>query len=57
MIEDLESLLSDLRLIHNDIKPISTDKIAVADGVRFKCRYGCRAYGKHLCYWLYGPDT
>ena len=55
MNEDLESLLSDLRSIHNDIKPISTNMIAVADWVRFKCRYGCRAYGKHLCCPPYAP--
>jgi len=55
MIEDLESLLSDLRTIHHDIKPISTDMITVADWVRFKCKYGCRAYGKHLCCPPYAP--
>jgi predicted metal-binding protein len=55
MTKDLDSLLSDLRTIHQDIKPISTDMIAVADWVRFKCRYGCRAYGKHLCCPPYAP--
>jgi len=55
MNKDLDSLLSDLRTIHHDIKPISTDMIAVADWVRFKCRYGCRAYGKHLCCPPYAP--
>ena len=29
--------------------------IVVADWVRFKCRYGCRAYGKHLCCPPYAP--
>ena len=55
MNKDLDILLSDLRTIHQDIKPISTDMIAVADWVRFKCRYGCRAYGKHLCCPPYAP--
>ena len=59
MIEDLNGLLSNLRSIHNDIKhdikPISTDVVVVADWVRFKCRYGCRAYGKHLCCPPYAP--
>ncbi|MGD0950979.1 MAG: DUF2284 domain-containing protein [Methanotrichaceae archaeon] len=55
MNEDLNSLLSNLRSIHQDIKPISTDMIVVADWVRFKCRYGCRAYGKHLCCPPYAP--
>ena len=55
MNKDLDNLHSDLRSIHQDIKPISTDMIAVADWVRFKCRYGCRAYGKHLCCPPYAP--
>lgn len=55
MTKDLDSLLSDLRSIHQDIKPISKDMIVVADWVRFKCRYGCRAYGKHLCCPPYAP--
>ena len=53
--KNLDTLLSDLRSIHQDIKPISTDMIVVADWVRFKCRYGCRAYGKHLCCPPYAP--
>lgn len=52
---DLDRLLSDLRIIHQDIKPISTDLIVVADWVRFKCRYGCKAYGKHLCCPPFAP--
>jgi predicted metal-binding protein len=55
MIKDLDDLLSDLRSIHQDIRPISTDMIVVSDWVRFKCRYGCRAYGKHLCCPPYAP--
>jgi predicted metal-binding protein len=55
MTKDLDNLLSDLRSIHPDIKPISADIIVVADWVRFKCRYGCRAYGKHLCCPPYAP--
>ena len=51
----LDSLISDLREIHQDIKPISTDAIVVADWVRLKCRYGCRAYGKHLCCPPFSP--
>jgi len=48
-------LLSDLGEIHQDIKSISTDAIVVADWVRLKCRYGCRAYGKHLCCPPFSP--
>ncbi len=53
--KNLDDLISNLRSIHQDIKPISTDVIMVADWVRFKCRYGCRAYGKHLCCPPYAP--
>jgi predicted metal-binding protein len=55
MIKDLDDLLLNLQSIHQDIKSISADKIVVADWVRLKCRYGCRAYGKHLCCPPYAP--
>ena len=55
MIKDLNNLLLNLQSIHQDIKSISADKIVVADWVRLKCRYGCRAYGKHLCCPPYAP--
>lgn len=48
MKENLDTLLEDLRQIHSDFKLISADKIEVAEWVRWKCRYGCKAYGKHL---------
>jgi len=54
--ERLDSLLYDLRDIHPDIKKISTNVIVVADWVRLKCRYGCRAYGKHLCCPPFAPS-
>ena len=47
--KDLDSLLSELKTIHADLKPISPEMVVVAEWVRWKCRYGCRAYGKHLC--------
>ena len=47
--EDRDLLLTELRRIHPDIRLISTDAIVVAEWVRLKCRYGCRACGKHLC--------
>jgi len=55
MNEDVENLLSELKEIHQDLALITTDAIAVADWVRFKCRYGCRAYGKHLCCPPFAP--
>ncbi len=27
---------------------VSSDQVVVADWVRFKCRYGCKGYGKHM---------
>jgi predicted metal-binding protein len=53
--KDLESILKDLQTIHQDLKLISTNLVVVAEWVRLKCRYGCRAYGKHLCCPPYAP--
>ncbi len=53
--KDLETILKDLKTIHPDIKIISTNLVIVADWVRLKCRYGCKAYGKHLCCPPYAP--
>jgi predicted metal-binding protein len=53
--EKLNELLSNLRQIHDDVKLISSDKIAVSDWVRLKCRFGCRAYGKHFCCPPFAP--
>ncbi|GAB6265022.1 MAG: DUF2284 domain-containing protein [Methanothrix sp.] len=54
--EDRDRILFELQSIHPDIRPISTDLIVVADWVRLKCRYGCRAYGKHLCCPPFAPS-
>jgi len=48
MKKDLDTLLEELTHIHSDFKLISTDKVEVGDWVRWRCRYGCKAYGKHL---------
>jgi predicted metal-binding protein len=45
----LNHLISDLRALHGDIKLVSAELIVVATVARWKCRYGRRAYGKHLC--------
>jgi predicted metal-binding protein len=55
MDKDLGSVLKDMQTIHPDLKLISTDLVVVAEWVRLKCRYGCRAYGKHLCCPPYAP--
>ena len=38
------------------VKEISTDQIVVAQWVRFKCRYGCKGYGKHFSCPPYAPS-
>jgi predicted metal-binding protein len=37
-------------------REISTDEIVVSEWVRFKCRYGCKGYGKHLGCPPYAPS-
>jgi len=49
MNKNIDDLLSELKSIHEDLYPISTEIIVVADWVRLKCKYGCENYGKHLC--------
>jgi len=48
MNRDLESLLSELKVVHEDLRHIPTEMIVVSDWVRLKCRYGCNNYGNHL---------
>jgi len=48
MNKDLETLLSELKVVHEDLRLITTEMIVVADWVRLKCRYGCDNYGNHL---------
>jgi hypothetical protein len=55
MTEEIDSLLSNLRTVHEDLKPISTG-IVVADWVRLKCRYGCLGYGSHFCCPPFAPS-
>ena len=55
MKKSLDTLLQELKDIHTDFKPVSVDEIEVADWVRWKCRYGCKAYGKHLTCPPYTP--
>jgi Predicted metal-binding protein len=37
--------------------PIESKNIVVADWVRFKCRYGCKGFGKHMGCPPYGPSV
>jgi predicted metal-binding protein len=48
MNKDLESLLSELKAVHEDLRLMPTEMIVVSDWVRLKCRYGCDNYGNHL---------
>ncbi|MHC1611539.1 MAG: DUF2284 domain-containing protein [Candidatus Methanospirareceae archaeon] len=57
MRKNLDALLEELRQIHSDFRLISTSDIEVAEWVRWKCRYGCKAYGKHLNCPPYVPSV
>ncbi len=57
MKKELDTLLEELRGVHSDYKLISADKIEVAEWARWKCRYGCKAYGKHLSCPPYVPSV
>jgi predicted metal-binding protein len=55
MSERLQELLSELGKVHPDLKLISAGLVVVGEWVRWKCRYGCRAYGKHFCCPPFAP--
>jgi predicted metal-binding protein len=57
MKKEFAALMDGLKAIHADFKLISTEIIVVADWVRWKCQYGCRAYGKHLSCPPYTPSV
>ena len=46
--ENIRNFITSLQKIHKDFKLISTDIIVVSEWVRFKCRYGCPAFGQRL---------
>jgi predicted metal-binding protein len=48
MIKYPESIISELKAVHEDLRLIPAEIIVVSDWVRLKCRYGCDNYGKHL---------
>ncbi|MBE9581579.1 MAG: DUF2284 domain-containing protein [Proteobacteria bacterium] len=59
-MKELSTLIPELRQIAldsgaNDLRLIATDIIKTAAWVRLKCRYGCKAYGKHLSCPPYAP--
>ncbi|MFZ2070006.1 MAG: DUF2284 domain-containing protein [Halobacteriota archaeon] len=55
MKKDWKTLLQELREIHADFNLITVAEIEVSEWVRWKCEYGCRAYGKHLTCPPYTP--
>lgn len=55
MSKELDSLLAELKSVHEDLKPISTDIVVVANWVHLKCQYGCKSYGNHLCCPPFAP--
>jgi predicted metal-binding protein len=59
-MKKIDTLVSELRSIAleggaNKLQPISADIIKTAAWVRLKCKYGCKAYGKHLSCPPYSP--
>ncbi|MEA2000235.1 MAG: DUF2284 domain-containing protein [Euryarchaeota archaeon] len=50
-----DTLLRELEEIHDDFRLIPAEEIEVAEWVRWKCEYGCKAYGKHLTCPPYTP--
>jgi len=46
--EEIEKLSSLARERGAEPRRIAAHEIVVAEWVRFKCRYGCKGYGKHM---------
>ncbi len=59
MIPDILSEIGSLRQLARNkgvtAQEITPEKIVVSQWVRFKCRYGCKGYGKHLGCPPYAP--
>ncbi|WP_201763865.1 DUF2284 domain-containing protein [Methanosphaerula palustris] len=51
------AIFGSLRTIHNDLTSIPADIIAVREWTRFRCRFGCAAYGTHFCCPPFVPST
>lgn len=51
------SKLVDLAAEHRaEARPIDPSRVVVSEWVRFKCRYGCKGYAKHLSCPPYAPS-
>ncbi len=56
LLEEIESLKTLAQKKGVTAKVISPDDIVVSQWVRYKCRYGCKGYGKHLGCPPYAPS-
>ncbi|HTY14577.1 MAG TPA: DUF2284 domain-containing protein [Methanoregulaceae archaeon] len=54
---EIEKLAMLARTRNARLHIISTEDIVVADWVRFKCRFGCKGFGKHLGCPPYSPSV
>jgi len=61
MGEELENELQRLILLAGEkgvqSAVIPASEVVIADWVRFKCRYGCKGFGKHMGCPPYGPSV
>ena len=55
LLAEIESLKQHARKKGVTAEEISPDNIVVSQWVRFKCRYGCKGYGKHFGCPPYAP--
>ncbi len=53
--EEIERLSGLARERGATARPIRPDQVVVSEWVRFKCRYGCKGYAKHLSCPPYAP--
>lgn len=51
------AIFGSLRTVHNDLTRIPAEIIAVREWTRFRCRFGCAAYGTHFCCPPFVPST
>ena len=52
---EIEKLTEIARERGAKVRTLTPEKIVVSQWVRFKCRYGCKGYGKHFGCPPYAP--
>ncbi len=57
LAEEIEKLAALAREREAEVRTIRTKDVVVADWVRFKCRYGCKGYAKHMSCPPYAPPV